>query len=51
VVGGPEEENIKVLFLVCVGVAGVFGAVTVKRSILWIQALPAAVAVALVLAV
>jgi putative membrane protein len=51
VVGGPEGENIKVFFLVCVVVAGVFGAVTVKRSILWIQALPAAVAVALVLAV
>ena len=51
VVGGPEGGNIKVFFLVCVVVAGVFGAVTVKRSILWIQALPAAVALALVLAV
>jgi putative membrane protein len=31
-------------FLACVIVAGIFGAVTVKRSILWIQALPAALA-------
>ncbi len=34
-------------FLACVVVAGVFGAVTVKRSILWIQAAPAAAALAL----
>ena len=50
VVGGPEGGNIKIFFLVCVVVAGVFGAVTVKSSILWIQALPAAVALALILA-
>jgi putative membrane protein len=30
--------------LVCVVVAGVYGAVTVKRSVLFVQALPAAVA-------
>ena len=35
--------------LVCVAVAGVWGAVTVKRSILYIQALPAVVALALLL--
>jgi putative membrane protein len=40
---------IKVFFTVCVIVAGLFGAATVKRSILWIQALPGAVALALVL--
>ena len=33
-------------FLGCVVVAGVFGGVTAKRSILWIQGLPAAVALA-----
>jgi putative membrane protein len=32
----------KVFFLVCVLAAGVFGAITVRRSILYIQALPAA---------
>lgn len=36
-------------FLICVIVAGVFGAVTAKRSILWVQAAPAAVALFLVL--
>ena len=41
---GPEGFSIKVFFLSCVLIAGVFGAVTAKRSILWIQAMPAAVA-------
>jgi putative membrane protein len=39
---------LKVFFLACVVVAGVVGAATAKRSILWVQALPAAVALALV---
>lgn len=33
-----------IFFLSCVGVAGAFGAITVKRTILWVQALPAAIA-------
>ena len=41
--GGVAVRN---FFLVCVIVAGVFGAATAKRSILWVQALPAAVALA-----
>ena len=41
---------IKIFFLGCVVVAGVFGAVTANRKILWVQALPGAVALALVLA-
>ncbi len=41
---------IQVFFLSCVVIAGLFGAATAKRSILFIQALPAAVALALVLA-
>ena len=40
---------ISTFFLSCVIVAGVFGAITVKRSILFIQALPAAMALALLL--
>jgi len=44
--GGP----LKVFFLGCVIVAGVFGAFTASRNILWVQALPGAVALALVLA-
>jgi putative membrane protein len=44
--GGP----VKIFFLGCVIVAGVFGALTVGRKILWVQALPGAVALGLVLA-
>jgi putative membrane protein len=40
---------VQIFFLLCVLVAGLFGGLTAKRSILWIQALPAAVALALVL--
>jgi putative membrane protein len=39
---------LKVFFLGCVIVAGVFGAATAKTSILFVQALPAAVALACV---
>jgi putative membrane protein len=49
-VAGDADLSIKVFFLSCVIVAGVFGALTAKRSILWAQALPGAVALALVLA-
>jgi putative membrane protein len=41
---------IKVFFLTCVIVAGVFGAATAKITILFIQALPAALALAAVFA-
>jgi len=42
--GGP----VKVFFLLCVLVAGVYGALTATRKILFIQAIPAAVGLALV---
>lgn len=44
---GGAGTSIKIFFLVCVVIAGVFGAATVSRRILWIQALPAAVALVL----
>jgi putative membrane protein len=47
---GPAGFAIEVFFLVCVVVAGIFGAATASRKILWVQALPAAVALALVFA-
>jgi len=47
---GSAGDPIKLFFLGCVIVAGVFGALTVNRRILWVQALPGAIAVALVLA-
>ena len=40
--------DVKVFFLACVIVAGVFGAITAKRSILFVQALPALIALAAV---
>ncbi len=46
---GEAGGSVAVFFLSCVVVAGVFGAATVSRKILWIQALPAAVALAAVL--
>jgi putative membrane protein len=39
--------QIKMFFLLCVIVAGVYGAVTVRRRILWVQAAPAAIALIL----
>lgn len=39
-----DEFPIKVFFLICVLLAGLFGGFTAKRSILYIQALPAAIA-------
>lgn len=38
-----------VFFLACVVLAGIFGALTASHKILWVQALPGAVALALVL--
>ena len=39
--------EIKTFFLLCVIVAGIYGAATVSRRILWVQAAPAAIAVIL----
>jgi putative membrane protein len=47
---GAGGTSIKIFFLGCVVVAGVFGALTANRRILWVQALPGAIALALVLA-
>ncbi|MBZ0142787.1 MAG: DUF1304 domain-containing protein [Rhodocyclales bacterium] len=47
---GAAGTPIKVFFLGCVIVAGVFGALTASRKILWVQALPGAIALGLVLA-
>ena len=44
---GDAGFAIRVFFLVCVIVAGVFGAATANRRILWVQALPGAVALVL----
>ncbi|MGN6525306.1 MAG: DUF1304 domain-containing protein [Burkholderiaceae bacterium] len=47
---GPAGVATTLFFLGCVLVAGVFGAATASRKILFIQAIPAAIAIALVAA-
>ncbi len=46
---GDAGEAIKIFFLACVIIAGAVGAATVSRKILFIQALPAAAALLLLL--
>lgn len=47
---GAEGLNIVLFMLVCVVVAGIFGGITVSRSIFFIQSLPAVAAILLLLA-
>lgn len=44
---GAAGLGVKVFFLVCVLVAGLYGAATASRKILFVQALPAAIGLAL----
>jgi putative membrane protein len=46
--GLVEGRAVLTFFLSCIVVAGVFGAVTVNKRILFVQALPAAAALALI---
>jgi putative membrane protein len=46
---GAAGTGVKVFFLTCVLIAGLYGAATASRKILFIQAIPAAVGLALVL--
>ena len=46
---GSAGTAVKVFFLACVIVAGVYGAATAAKKILYVQALPAVIALALVL--
>ncbi len=41
---GPNGQDVVAFFLICVAVAGVFGAATVSRRIFFVQALPALIA-------
>ena len=47
---GAAGIDVKVFFLACVIVAGLFGGATVSRSILFVQAVPGILALALLLA-
>jgi len=46
---GAAGFGVKVFFLLCVLVAGLYGAATASRKILFVQALPAAIGLALLL--
>ena len=43
---GDAGFSVKMFFLMCIAVAGIYGAVTALRKILYIQTLPAVVAIA-----
>ncbi|MEK5025359.1 DUF1304 domain-containing protein [Paenibacillus sp. FSL M7-1046] len=48
----PNETTgfqLQLFFLICVGVAAIYGSVTAKKSILWVQGFPAFVAILAVL--
>jgi putative membrane protein len=47
--GGSEGTHVKIFFLGCILVAGLYGGFTATRKVLWIQAAPAAVGLALLL--
>jgi putative membrane protein len=47
---GDAGIHVKVFFLACVIVAGLFGGATVSRAILFVQAIPGIIALALLLA-
>ena len=47
---GAEGHALKLFFLGCILVAGLYGGLTATRKILFIQAIPAAIGIALVLA-
>jgi putative membrane protein len=49
IVQGPTGFGVKVFFLCCVLVAGLFGAATASRKILFVQAVPAAIGLGLLL--
>ena len=46
---GAEGGSIKIFFLACVLIAGIYGAATANRKILFVQALPAAIGLVLLL--
>ena len=43
------QKNVALFFLICVAVAGIYGALTASKKIFTVQALPALIAISLVL--
>lgn len=46
---GTDGTDVKVFFLLCILIAGIYGAITANKKILFIQAFPAAIGLVLVL--
>jgi len=46
---GDAGDPVKIFFLVCVAIAGIFGAATASRRILFVQTMPALIALAAVI--
>jgi len=46
---GNDGTDVTLFFLSCILIAGIYGAITASRKILFIQALPAAIAIGLIL--
>lgn len=46
---GDAGTSVKVFFLVCIAVAGIYGAATAARKILYIQTIPAFIGLGLIL--
>lgn len=45
---GDAGQSIQVFFLICIAIAGLYGAATAARKILYIQTIPAAIGLALI---
>ncbi len=43
------QEHIRIFFLICVGIAGIYGAATADKKIFYIQAFPALLTIFLIL--
>ncbi|MBN2638469.1 MAG: DUF1304 domain-containing protein [Bacteroidales bacterium] len=43
------SENLALFFLICIAVAGIYGAFTVSKKILYVQALPAIATITLII--
>ncbi len=46
---GTDGTSVKVFFLLCILIAGIYGAITANKKILFVQAVPAAIGLVLVL--
>ena len=44
---GSEGVQVKIFFLTCIAIAGIYGGISANRKILYVQALPAVVALLL----